>query len=103
MNEQTQQAQDQMRRTFEQAQEWTTRSARAWNELVTTSTDMAFDVVLKNWDYSRSIRSSAEQAIEDAIKTQQRLTSEMLQVWTGYATAVQDVASRTAFMNGANR
>jgi hypothetical protein len=59
------------------------RSVRAWNELLAASTDMAFDVVLRNWDYSRSLRGSAEQAIADTIRLQQRLSKEMLQAWEG--------------------
>jgi hypothetical protein len=61
------------------------RSVRAWNELLAASTDMAFDVVLKNWDYSRSLRGSAEQAIADTLRLQQRLSREMLQAWEGAA------------------
>ncbi|MCL6649127.1 MAG: hypothetical protein K6U89_12410 [Chloroflexi bacterium] len=82
--------QDQARKQIDAATEWTLRSARAWNDLVLASTDMAFDLVLKNWDYSRSIRASAEQAIEETVRTQQRLTREMLQVWQGYTTTLQN-------------
>lgn len=57
------------------------RSVRAWNDLLAASTDMAFDVVLKNWNYSRSLRGSAEQAIADTLRLQQRLSREMLQAW----------------------
>ncbi|MCG8350123.1 MAG: hypothetical protein MI924_20350 [Chloroflexales bacterium] len=71
------------------------KAVRAWNELLTASTDMAFDVVLKNWDYSRSLRGSAEQAIEDALKTQHRLTSEMMQVWRGYTAKVEEIVKKT--------
>jgi hypothetical protein len=71
------------------------KTVRAWNELLAASTDMAFDVVLKNWDYSRSLRGSAEQAIEDALKTQHRLTSEMMQVWRGYTAKVGEIVKKT--------
>lgn len=67
------------------------RSVRAWNELLTASTDMAFDMVLKNWDYSRSLRSAADQAVADALKMQQRLNKEMLQAWKGYASDIADI------------
>jgi hypothetical protein len=70
------------------------RSVRAWNELLNASTDMAFDAVLRNWDYSRSLRSSAEQAIEDALKTQHRLSREMLQAWEGYASSVKEILEK---------
>jgi hypothetical protein len=70
------------------------RSVRAWNELLAASTDMAFDVVLKNWDYSRSLRSAAEQAIADTIRLQQRLNKEMLQAWDGYSSEIKDIIDR---------
>jgi len=66
------------------------RSVRAWNELLAASTDMAFDAVLRNWDYSRSLRGSTEQAIADTVRLQQRLSSEMLQAWKGYAGEPKD-------------
>ncbi len=77
------------------AQDMTMKSVRAWNELLMTSADMAFDVVLKNWNYSRSLRGSADQAVEDAIKTQHRYTSEMMHVWRGYTNDVQEIVSKT--------
>ncbi|MEN9933704.1 MAG: hypothetical protein RLZZ387_283 [Chloroflexota bacterium] len=77
------------------AQDVIGKSARAWNDLLVTSTDMAYDVVLKNWNYSRSLRGSAEQAVEDAINTQSRLAKEMLQVWQGYTESVQEILTKT--------
>lgn len=88
-------AREQFQKQFTEAQDYTRKSLNIWNELVATSTDMAFDVVLKNWNYSRSLRSSAEQAIEDAIKTQHRLNNEMMQVWRGYTSSVQDILSKS--------
>lgn len=70
------------------------RSVRAWNELLAASTDMAFDVVLKNWDYSRSLRGSAEQAIAETLRLQQRLSREMLQAWEGYSSELKDIADK---------
>lgn len=86
---------EQVRKQYLDAQEMATRSMNVWNELMVASTDMAFDVVLKNWNYSRSLRNSADQAIEDAIKTQHRLTNEMMQVWQGYASNVQEIVSKS--------
>jgi hypothetical protein len=71
-------------------------SVRAWNDLIATSADMAYDVVLKNWNYSRSLCGSAEQAVADAISTQSRLAKEMMQVWQDYATHVQEIVGKTA-------
>lgn len=70
------------------------RSMRAWNELVMASTDMAFGVVLRNWDYSRSLRGSSDQAVADAIKLQQRMNKEMQQAWDGYSSDIKDILDR---------
>jgi gas vesicle protein len=93
-NDDIQQMQERMRQQYNGTAEMMLRSMRAWNELLTASTDMAFDVVLKNWDYSRSLRGSAEQAIADTIKVQQRLNKEMLQAWEGYSSEIKDIIDR---------
>ncbi|MBP1466379.1 hypothetical protein EYB53_011755 [Candidatus Chloroploca sp. M-50] len=89
------QLQERMRQQYTDTTEIVMRSMRAWNELMTASTDLAFDVVLKNWDYSRSMRGSAEQAIADAIKLQQRMNKEMLQVWEGYSSEIKEILERS--------
>ncbi len=86
---------EKLRQPYTGAADMMLRSVRAWNELLAASTDMAFDVVLKNWDYSRSLRSSAEQAVADAIKTQQRLNKEMLQAWQGYSDEVKEIIEKS--------
>ncbi len=85
---------EQVRKQYLDTQDMATRSMYAWNELMVTTTDMAFDVVLKNWNYSRSLRNSADQAVEDAIKTQHRLSNEMLQVWQGYTNNLQEIVTK---------
>ncbi len=89
------QVQKQMQKQITDAQDMTMKSMRTWNELLMTSADMAFDVVLKNWNYSRSLRSSADQAVEDAIKTQHRYTNEMMHVWRGYTNNVQEIVNKS--------
>lgn len=79
------QLQQQLRQHYIGTTDAMLQSVRAWNELMMASTDLAFDVVLRNWDYSRSLRNSTEQAIADAIKIQQRMNREMLQAWEGYS------------------
>jgi len=93
-NSELERLQDQIRKQYQSTTDVMMRSMRAWNELLTASTDMAFDVVLKNWDYSRSLRSSAEQAVADAIRTQHRLQKEMLQAWQGYSSEVKDIVDK---------
>jgi hypothetical protein len=86
--------QDQVQGQMLNAQDLAMRSVRAWNELLMVSADMAFDVVLKNWNYNRSLRNSTEQAVEDALRTQQQLTGEMMQVWRGYTNNVQEIIEK---------
>ncbi len=87
---------EQVQKQLADAQDMTMKSVRTWNELLMTSADMAFDVVLKNWNYSRSLRSSADQAVEDALRAQHRYTNEMMQVWRGYTNSVQDIVHKAA-------
>lgn len=86
--------QDQVHQQFINAQDVTVRAVRAWNELLITSADMAFDVVLKNWNYNRSLRNSADKAVEEALRTQHELTNEMMEVWKGYSSNVQDIITK---------
>lgn len=86
--------QGQRRPQAEEAGEAVLRSVQAWNELLAASTDMAFDLVLKNWDYSRSLRGASEQAIADTLRMQQRLSKEMLQAWQGYASEIKDILDK---------
>jgi hypothetical protein len=85
------QVEEQVRKQINETQELMNKSMRAWGELMVTSADMAYDSVLKSWNYSRSMRSSTEQAVEDAISTQSRMAREMMQAWQGYAEAAQEL------------
>ncbi len=93
-NEDGHDLQGQIFKQYQDAREAAVKTMRTWNELLAASTDMAFDVVLKNWNYNRSLRGSTEQAMEDTLKTQHQLAKEMMQVWKGYADSVQDILSR---------
>jgi DNA uptake protein ComE-like DNA-binding protein len=86
---------EQVRKQMAETQELVNKSLRAWSELMVTSTDMAYDTVLKSWNYSRSLRSGSEQAIEDAINTQSRLAREMMQAWQGYAESAQSIFTKS--------
>ncbi|RRR65954.1 MAG: hypothetical protein EI684_21675 [Candidatus Viridilinea halotolerans] len=94
-NDEIRRMQEQMRMQYSETTDIMLRSMRAWNELMAASTDLAFDVVLKNWDHSRSLRGSAEQAIADAIKLQKRMNREMLQAWEGYSSEVKEIIERS--------
>lgn len=94
-NDEVERLREQLRKQYQDTTETMVRSMRAWNDLLATSTDMAFDLVLKNWDYSRSLRGSAEQAVADAIRMQQRLSKEMLHAWNGYTSDINDLLQPT--------
>ncbi|MBX0326979.1 hypothetical protein K2Z83_04695 [Oscillochloris sp. ZM17-4] len=95
MSDDTTPPEEEPRQPYAGAADMMLRSVQAWNDLLTTSTDMAFDVVLKNWDYSRSLRNSAEQAVADTIRTQQRLSREMRQAWQGYSDDVKEIIEKS--------
>jgi hypothetical protein len=86
---------DEVLKQYKVAEDVSAVTMRAWNELFTVSTDMAFDLALKNWNYAKNLRSSADQAIEDAVRAQRSLSSEMLQVFQGYYNGVQDIVSKS--------
>lgn len=95
MSNATTYVEEQVRKQFNETQEVASKSLRAWNELMIASSDMAFDVVLKSWNYGRSMRSASEQAMEDALTTQSRLAHEMLRVWQGYVDSTQNIVNKT--------
>ncbi|GAB4128575.1 MAG: hypothetical protein Fur005_03930 [Roseiflexaceae bacterium] len=81
---------EQVRKQMNEAQDLMHKSLRAWSDLMIASADMAYDSVLKSWNYSKGMRSSSEQAIEDAITTQSRMAREMMQAWQGYLETTQN-------------
>jgi hypothetical protein len=95
MSEAVNDVKEQVLKQYKVAEDFTAVSLRAWNELVTVSTDMAFDVAMKNWDYAKNLRTSSEKAIEDAIRAQRTLSNEMLQVFQGYYNGMQDIVGKT--------
>jgi len=95
MSDVTNEVKEQVRKQYQVAEDYAAVSLRAWNELVATTNSMAFDVALKNWNYARSLRTSIEKAIEEALHTQHSLTNEMLQVWQGYSNGVKEIVSKT--------
>lgn len=88
-------AEEPARKASANPQDMVGRSVKAWSDLVAVSTDMAYDIVLKNWNYSRSLRGSAEQALEDALNTQSRFTKEMMGVWKDYTDNVAEILSKS--------
>ncbi len=85
---------EQVRKQVAETQDMMNKSIRAWSELILASADMAYDTVLKSWNYSRSMRGSTDQAIEDAITTQTKLAREMMQAWQGYLETAQNAFSK---------
>lgn len=93
--EQFENVQQQARRQYDVTQNLAATSLRTWNQLLAISNDAAFDAALRSWNYSRSVRDSAEQALEDAVKRQREVSAEMLKVWQGYTDSVSETINRS--------
>jgi len=87
--------QDQARQQYAVTQELTANSLRTWNQMVAAGADYAFDSVLRNWNYTKSLRDASEQALEETVQRQRETTAQMLEVWQGYSNSVADTLSKT--------
>ena len=72
-------------------QDMVTRYVNAMNEVMALNLDMAFDVMLKNYSFMCSMRSSADVMVEDLLKGQQRFVTEMVHVAQDYAVKMPDM------------
>jgi hypothetical protein len=72
-------------------QDMVTRYVNAMNEVMSLNLDMAFDVMLKNYTFMRSMRSSTDVMVEDLLKGQQRFVTEMVHVAQDYAVKMPDM------------
>lgn len=93
--EQFQDAQDQARQQFNAGQDLASAALGAWNEVMAIGSDAAFDVALRNWNYSKSARDAADRALEETLARQRELTAEMLKVWEGYANTMSERLNRS--------
>lgn len=84
-------AQKQMLEMVQPVQDMLSRYTSAMNEVVAMNIDVAFDVLLKNYNFACSMRNSADMMMDDMIKGQQRLMTEMMQVAQNYAAKLPDM------------
>jgi hypothetical protein len=78
-------AQKQMLELVQPVQDMMSRYTHTMNEVVAMNMDVAFDVLLKNYNFVCSMRNSADMMMGDMIKSQQRLITEMVHVAQDYA------------------
>lgn len=89
--EQVKQAQEQW-----QAQELYSKTAQTWNEMLSASSDMAFDAVLRNWNYAKAVRAESDKAIEAAVEQQRTYTQQMVNAMQGYSGSMQQMMEAMA-------
>ncbi len=77
-------AQKQMLEMVQPVQDMMSRYASTVNEVVAMNMDVAFDVLLKNYNFACSMRNSADMMMGDMLKGQQRLITEMVHVAQDY-------------------
>lgn len=84
-------AQKQMLEMVQPVQDMMSRYTSTMNEVVAMNMDVAFDVLLKNYNFACSMRNSADMMMGDMIKGQQRLMTEMVHVAQDYAAKLPDM------------
>jgi hypothetical protein len=95
MSDATNDVKQQVYQQYKVAEDWTTVGLRTWSELMSVSTNMAYDLALKNWDYTRSLRATTEQALAEAVRAQRSVANNMMQIWQGYNNGVKEIVSKT--------
>ncbi len=81
---------EQVWRQYEVAGQSATAAIRAYNQLLATSADIAFGVILRAWGYNRTVIDAANQAVEDTIMLQRRMTGEALQVYEDFISRLNE-------------
>ncbi len=71
---------EQVWRQYEVAGPSATAAVRAYYQFLAASADITFGVILRAWACNRTVIDAANQAVEDTIKLQRRMTGEALQV-----------------------
>ncbi len=64
--------------------------ARAYGEILTTSTNIYLDAVHSSWKYNRNLLDATGRVLEDAVDLQRRLTSEMSRTYQEYIDSVEE-------------
>ncbi|MDP9372536.1 MAG: hypothetical protein M3Q65_08815 [Chloroflexota bacterium] len=83
-------AQEQVWRQYEVAGQSAAAAIRAYNQVLATSADIAFGVVLRAWGCNRIAIDAANQAVEDTIKLQRRMMGEALQVYEDFISRLNE-------------
>lgn len=84
-------AQTEMIEYVKPIQDMMVKYTNALNEMMALSVDMAFDVMLKNFNFACMMRDTTNTVFEDALKGQQRFITEMVQVSQGYVAKMPEM------------
>ncbi len=64
--------------------------APAYGQILTTSTNIYLDAVLRSWEYNRSLLDLTGRAVGDAVDLQRRLTGEVSRTYQEYIDSVEE-------------
>ncbi|HSH78246.1 MAG TPA: hypothetical protein VLA19_06910 [Herpetosiphonaceae bacterium] len=82
--------QRQAQQQFQTAGQLSITWARAYGEILTTSTNIYLDAVHSSWKYNRNLLDATGRVLEDAVDLQRRLTSEMSRTYQEYIDSVEE-------------
>jgi uncharacterized protein YjbJ (UPF0337 family) len=86
-----QQAQQQYQIAGQLAITWT----RAYGQILTSSTNIYLDGLLRSWEYNRNVLDSTGRALEDTVGLQRRLMSEVSRAYQDYIDSVEEQYGNT--------
>ncbi|MDP9352433.1 MAG: hypothetical protein M3P51_12980 [Chloroflexota bacterium] len=86
-----QQAQQQYRIAGQLAITWT----RAYGQILTSSTSIYLDGLLRSWEYNRNVLDSTGRVLEDTVDLQRRLMSEVSRTYQEYIDSVEEQYGNT--------
>ncbi len=86
-----QQAQQQYRIAGQLAITWT----RAYGQILTSSTNIYLDGLLRSWEYNRNVLDSTGRVLEDTVDLQRKLMSEVSRTYQEYIDSVEEQYGNT--------
>ena len=89
-------AQQQVREQYKVAENAAQNTLRAWTDLTSATSELAFDTFEKNLRYSQDVRAQAERATQETITSYRRMYEEGLKSWQAYVQGVNEIISRAA-------
>lgn len=82
--------QHQARQQYQLAGQLAINRARAYGQILTTSTNVYLDAVLRSWEYNREVLDTTGRALGDAVDRQRRLMGEVSRTYQEYIDSVEE-------------